>query len=373
MKKSLYLLAALSLLGTNVFAKEVVASPTTTTETVAPVAGEIREENVNEETQVMTMVEVPEDKWTFNGRMYLETEDFDNDASLRWQAPDSPMGDDEDGTFLGTGISASKGKLTLDLNVEKRFGGDVAFNGRSGADYEALRADWKVRYQLFDNQGFHIKYRNEERTRDANHGGYQRNWSRDRYELGTDFNHFNGLLGGWLVAGIDRDKQDTIIPEINSTRNNGWYWEGDFGPSFKLTDKLSFNPTIYTTGEMYDSYEMVETQIRFMMPYQATEKLTIMPRVRVTLDKTWDTKDPKSGNFVRDWDYSFGNRIRYELMANYVINEQWSTFIGVAYEDSTRDYKNADVFGSLQPAHGGDGKKDLDMWWTYVSFSYKFN
>ncbi|MGL5646190.1 hypothetical protein, partial [Cetobacterium sp.] len=256
MKKSLYLLAALSLLGTNVFAKEVVAGPTTTTETIAPVAGEIREENVNEETQVMTMVEVPEDKWTFNGRMYLETEDFDGGSSLRWQGPGENIGDDEDGTFIGTGVSASKGKLTLDLNVEKRFGGDLGFN-RPDAEWEALRVDWKVRYQLFANQAFHLKYRNEERTRDYSKNAYQSNWTRDRYELGTDFNHFNGMLAGWLVAGYDKDKASE--PGKETTRDNGWYWEGDFGPSFKLTEKLSLNPTIYTTGEMYDSYEMVET------------------------------------------------------------------------------------------------------------------
>ncbi|MGL4803206.1 MAG: hypothetical protein ACRC18_13165 [Cetobacterium sp.] len=362
MKKSLYLLAALSLLGTNVFAKEVVAGPTTTTETIAPVAGEIREENVNEETQVMTMVEVPEDKWTFNGRMYLETEDFDGGSSLRWQGPGENIGDDEDGTFIGTGVSASKGKLTLDLNVEKRFGGDLGFN-RPDAEWEALRVDWKVRYQLFANQAFHLKYRNEERTRDYSKNAYQSNWTRDRYELGTDFNHFNGMLAGWLVAGYDKDKASE--PGKETTRDNGWYWEGDFGPSFKLTEKLSLNPTIYTTGEMYDSYEMVETQLRVMMPYQATEKLTIMPRIRFTLERTQDAK--VNGDYIRDYENKAGSRVRYELMANYVINEQFSTFLGVAYDDNTRDYKNADKIG------GNEGKKDLDMWWTYIGLNYKFN
>ena len=357
MKKSLYLLAALSLLGTNVFAKEVVASPTTTTETVAPVAGEIREENVNEETQVMTMVEVPEDKWTFGGRMYLEFEDFDNGSSLTG-------GDDEDGTFWGTGVSASKGKLTLDLNVEKRFGGDLSVS-KSDAEWESLRVDWKVRYQVFANQGFHLKYRNEERTRDYSKDTYHKNWTRDRYELGTDFNHFNGLLAGWLVAGIDKDKATN--QDGSYERDNGWYWEGDFGPSFKLTEKLSLNPTIYTTGEMYDSYEMVETQLRVMMPYQATEKLTIMPRIRFTLERTQDAK--VNGDYIRDYENKAGSRVRYELMANYVINEQFSTFLGVAYDDNTRDYKNRDQF-----SWGADnGKHDIDMWWTYIGLNYKFN
>ncbi|MEG0425226.1 MAG: hypothetical protein RR523_04670 [Cetobacterium sp.] len=357
MKKSLYLLAALSLLGTNVFAKEVVAAPTTTTETIAPVAGEIREENVNEETQVMTIVEVPEDKWTFNGRTYLEFEDFDNGSRVA-------SGDDEDGTFWGTGVSASKGKLTLDLNVEKRFGGDLSVD-KSNANWESLRVDWKVRYQVFANQGFHLKYRNEERTRDYNRETYHNNWTRDRYELGTDFNHFNGMLAGWLVAGIDRDKETTQTGDVS--RDNGWYWEGDFGPSFKLTDKLSFNPTIYTTGEMYDSYEMVETQIRFMMPYQATEKLTIMPRIRLTLDRTHDAK--WDGRYIEQYENKFGSKIRYELMANYVINEAFSTFVGVAYEHNTRTYKNDDkLFSWTQP----NGDHDIDLIWAYVGLNYKF-
>lgn len=361
MKKSLYLLAALSLLGTNVFAKEVVAGPATTTETVAPVAGEIREENVNEETQVMTMVEVPEDKWTFNGRAYLEMEDFDNGSNLAG-------GDDEDGTFFGTGVSASKGKLTLDLNIEKRLGGDLSSD--HNPEWESLRVDWKVRYQVFANQGFHLKYRNETRTRDFSQETYHDDWRRNRYELGTDFNHFNGMLAGWLVVGYDRDKQDNNYGLLNTNKNNGWYWEGDFGPSFKLTEKLSLNPTIYTTGEMYDTYEMVETQIRVMMPYQATEKLTIMPRIRFTLERTYDEKDSSlDGKFHRKYDNKAGNKIRYELMANYVINEDFSTFVGVAYEANTRTYKNEEKFG-WGP---GNGDHDIDLWWSYIGLNYKFN
>ncbi|MGL5902299.1 MAG: hypothetical protein ACRCZO_06380, partial [Cetobacterium sp.] len=109
MKKSLYLLAALSLIGSNVFAKEVVAPAT-----------ESSKEVIVEPVVVIEEVAAP--AWSFAGRAYLETEDFDNDSSLRWQAPGSPMGDDEDGTFAGVGISATRGKLTLDLNAEKRFG-----------------------------------------------------------------------------------------------------------------------------------------------------------------------------------------------------------------------------------------------------------
>ncbi|MGL6119229.1 MAG: hypothetical protein ACRC0V_01870, partial [Fusobacteriaceae bacterium] len=146
----------------------------------------------------------------------------------------------------------------------------------------------------------------------------------------------------------------------SSDKENGWYWEGDFGPSFKLTEKLSLKPTLYTTGEMYDSYEMIENQIRIMMPYQATEKLTIMPRVRVTLGRDFDSID-SNGKKEKAWEYEFGSRIRYELMANYMINDQFSTFMGVAYEQADRKF-----------AATGE-KKDIDLFWTYISLSYKFN
>ncbi len=349
MKKSIYLLAALSLLGTNVFATE---------DSHIEKKESIKEEYVDENLQLETTSFVEEDKWTFIGRTYLETEDFDNGSSLTG-------GDDEDGTFWGTGVTASKGKLSLDLNVEKRFGGDLSIT-RSDAEWEATRVDWKVRYQLFTNQAFHLKYRNEERTRDYSKDTYHKNWTRDRYELGTDFNHFNGKLAGWLVVGYDKDKSTELTG--TSSRDNGWYWEGDFGPSFKITEKLSFNPTLYTTGEFYDSYEMVETQIRVMMPYQATEKLTIMPRIRFTLERTHDDRGT-NGSFVRRYENEAGSRIRYELMANYTINNQLSTFMGIAYDDNTRDYENRDQF-----SWGADnGKHDIDMWWSYVGLTYKFN
>ncbi|MGL5905017.1 MAG: hypothetical protein ACRCZO_20215, partial [Cetobacterium sp.] len=351
--KSLYLLAALSLLGTNVFAKEVVAEPVVK-------QTEITEEVVNQETQIMTEIEVPADKWSFGARTYLETEDFDNGSKIAG-------GDDEDGTFWGVGVSATKGKLTLDLNVERRFGGDLSL-ANSNADWEATRVDYKVRYQLFEKQAFHLKYRNE--TRVATGRSYHSDWERDRFELGTDFNHFNGLLAGWLVVGMDKDTQDkNKYPAIDSNHNDGWYWEGDFGPSFKLTDKLSFNPTLFTTGEFYDTYEMVETQIRIMMPYQVNDKLTIMPRVRVTLERTHDDKESsKTASFDRKYENDFGSRIRYELMANYVINDQFSTFVGVAYENNTRTYKNEEKF-NWGP---GNGDHDIDLVWAYAGLNYRF-
>ena len=344
MKKSLYLLAALSLLGTNVFAKEVVAPAETSKEVIVE--------------PVVIIEEAPVETWSFSGRTYLETEDFKNGSKISrgnhsvgiFEMED--LGDGADGTFWGTGVSATKGKLTLDLNVERRYFGDLS-GVTGGADNDGTRVDWKIRYQLFENQAFHIKYRNEKATGSR----------RDRVELGTDFNHFNNLLAGWFVIGHDEDKDN-----VNGNRSNGDYWEGDFGPSFKLTEKLTFNPTVYTTGEFYDSYEMVETQLRIMMPYQVNDKITIMPRVRITLDKTVDSKnDQTNGDFVRDWDCGLGERIRYELMANITITDNLSTFLGVAYEDGKRDFKNADKFG------GSNGKQDVDMWWSYVGLNYKFN
>ncbi|MGL4671919.1 hypothetical protein [Cetobacterium sp.] len=342
MKKSLYLLAALSLLGTNVFAKEVVAEPVV----------ETSKEVIVEPVVVIEEVAAP--AWSFGARTYLETEDFDNGSPISG-------GDDEDGTFWGVGVSATKGKLTLDLNVERRFGGDLSLS-KSDAEWEATRVDYKVRYQLFENQAFHLKYRNEERTRDYSRDTYHSNWKRDRFELGTDFNHFNGLLNGWLVAGIDRDKASGLekvesAPGTYTTktsRDDGWYWEGDFGPSFQLTEKLSLRPTLYTTGELYDSYEMVETQIRVMLPYQVNDKLTIMPRVRFTLDRTND-----DGNGNKVWEYEAGDRIRYELMANIVISDNLSSFVGVAYEQADRQYVDG-------------GTKDIDLIWSYVGLNYAF-
>ncbi|MGL6024400.1 MAG: hypothetical protein ACRC0F_07270, partial [Cetobacterium sp.] len=321
-------------------------------EVVAPVTESSKEVIVE---PVVVIEEVAAPAWSFAGRTYLETEDFDNDSRVAG-------GDNEDGTFWGVGVSATKGKLTLDLNVERRFGGDLSTN--SDAEWEATRVDYKIRYQLFESQAFHLKYRNDQRTRDYGKNTYHNNWTRDRYELGTDFNHFNGLLAGWLVVGKDKDKETASGAK---SRDNGWYWEGDFGPSFKLTDKLSFNPTVFTTGEMYDSYEMVETQIRIMMPYKATEKLTIMPRIRFTLDRTHDAY--WKGDYIEQYQNEAGNKIRYELMANYVINDQFSTFVGVAYEDNTRTFKNDDkLFDWTQP----NGDHDIDLIWAYAGLNYKF-
>ncbi|MGL5098897.1 MAG: hypothetical protein ACRC6B_02495, partial [Fusobacteriaceae bacterium] len=346
-----YLLAALSIVGTTVLAKEVVAEPVASKEIVPT------------PMEAVVVKEVVE-PWKFGGRVYFESEDFDNNGSLLVNS------DDEDVTIWGTGVSATRGKLTLDLNVERRYTGDTSFINKD-AEAENTRVDWKVRYQLFANQAFHLKYRTENKIIDGD-GNTNKAWKRTRYELGTDFNHFDGLLGGWLVAGIDKDKRSGNYGDYLATNeNDGWYWEGDFGPTFKLTEKLSLKPTFYTTGEIYDAEEMIENQIRIMMPYQATEKLTIMPRIRITLGRTFDniaaidstkTKETK----LRHYEYEFGSRIRYELMANYVINDQFSTFVGVAYENAERTYTNTNKM-AWGPK---DGDKNIDLFWTYIGLNY---
>ncbi|MCJ8343797.1 MAG: hypothetical protein MJH09_13290 [Cetobacterium sp.] len=345
MKKSLYFLSALTLLTTTAFANT-----------------EIKEETVNTETEVISTVEVPTSTWSFTGRTYLEFEDFDNNATINRGNKEGVMdklGSGADGTFWGTGISASKDKLTLDLNVERRYFGDLN-SSLGGSKSDTTRVDYKVRYKLLPKQGFHGKYRN-----DKNNGS-----RRDRMELGTDFNYFDNLLAGWLVVGHDKDKTyssyDATGKYTPSKSSTGTYWEGDFGPTFKLSEKLSLNPTLYTTGEFYDSYEMVETQLRIMVPYQVNEKLTVMPRIRLTLDRTQDSKD-SNGKWCTDYEQKLGDKIRYELLANYIINENLSTFMGIAYEDGKRDFKNSDRFGK-----GKNGKEDVSLIWTYVGLNYKF-
>ncbi|MGL6066671.1 MAG: hypothetical protein ACRC0R_06305, partial [Cetobacterium sp.] len=163
MKKSLYLLAALSLLGTNVFAKEVVA----------PVVESSKEVVVE---PVVIIEETPAPAWSVSGTTYLESEDFDNKSKANRDMVE--FGDANDAVFWGTGVSATKGKLTLGLNVERRYFKDFSFD--KGFDSSATRVDYKLAYQLFENQSLLLKYRNEP--------------TKNRYEIGTVFNHFNGML-----------------------------------------------------------------------------------------------------------------------------------------------------------------------------------
>ncbi|MGL5122981.1 MAG: hypothetical protein ACRC6K_02275 [Fusobacteriaceae bacterium] len=337
MKRLSLFLGALLIVGTSVLAKEVIVEPI-----------EMEEPAMIEPMAVEVAPEVILPKWTFGARMYLETEDFDNGSKIAG-------GDNEDGTFIGTGISATKGKLTLDLNVERRFGGDLSFL-KGDQEYEQTRVDWKVRYQLFANQAFHLKYRNEERTRDWNKPTDHGDWTRDRYELGTDWNHFDGLFAGWFVVGHDEDQNTGL--DRTTVKSNGNYYEGDFGPTFKLTETVSLNPTLYVTGENYSGNRMNDYQARLMLIWKATDKVTVMPRIRYNIEKT----DRVQGK--ENWTLDAGDRIRYELMANVQIKDNLSSFVGVAFDDQTRNLKDGNGNTS--------SKEGIDMWWTYVGLNYSF-
>ncbi|MGL6064175.1 MAG: hypothetical protein ACRC0S_03745 [Fusobacteriaceae bacterium] len=350
MKKLSLFLGALLIVGTTVSAKEVIAEPM-----------EMQEPVMMEPMVEAPAAEVMLPQWKFGARMYLETEDFDSGSKLTNvnDGSKNSIRDDEDGTFIGTGVSATKGKLTLDLNVERRLGGDLSLS-KGDQEWEATRVDWKVRYQLFEKQAFHLKYRNEEKTRDWNKKTYHKDSTRDRYELGTDWNHFDGLFAGWFVVGHDED-QVTDGNRITS-KSSGNYYEGDFGPIFKLTETVSLNPTLYVTGENYggkDAYRMDDYQARLMLIWKATDKVTIMPRIRYNIEKT------QRNNLKKDvWTLDAGDRIRYELMANVQIKDNLSSFVGVAFDDQTRNQIDA---------NGNTVAKDgIDMWWTYVGLNYSF-
>lgn len=345
MKKLSLFLGALLIVGTTVSAKEVIAEPIAIQEPV--VVAPVMLEESSEEGIPELISETKSPEWKFGARVYLETEDFDNGSKLTG-------GDNEDGTFIGTGVSASKGKWTLDLNVERRFGGDISLKSDS-AEWEATRVDWKVRYQLFANQAFHLKYRNEEKTRNWSQTTWIKDAKRDRFELGTDWNHFDGLFAGWFVVGHDEDRVSDAVAGMTS-KSDGNYYEGDFGPTFKLTEKLSLNTTLYVTGENYSGNRMNDYQARVMLIWKATDNITIMPRIRYNLEKT-DRVQGKD-----NWTLDAGDRIRYELMANIQIKDNLSSFVGVAYDDQTRDIKNG----------ANKGKQDIDMWWTFVGLNYSF-
>ena len=206
---------------------------------------------------------------------------------------------------LRVGFNAGLGKWNFDLAAERRWGGDW-----DSPDYDTMRVDYKIRYQVIPQLGVHFKYRSENRDRDYGKSTWYNSSTRDRVELGTDFDFFGGYFSGWLVGGHDEDKFDKVDPltgYVNgSGRDHGNYWEGDFGPTFKLTDRISLRPTIYTTGEYYDSYRMTEEQFRLMATFKVNDRVEIMPRIRMTLDKNLRNKP----NTETGYDIDFAERIR---------------------------------------------------------------
>lgn len=306
------------------------------------------EKGINDEDKQQLIK--PESKWGLNFRTYLEREDFDNRSPLI-------LSDDEDGLFWGVGLTAIKDKWSFDLAAERRWGGKW-----SSPDYDNMRVDYKLRYQVMPQLAFHFKYRSENKDRDYGKESYVKSATRDRFELGSDFFFFKGYFSGWFVAGHDDDKYDKadINGYINgSTRDNGEYWEGDFGPTFTINDRLSIRPTIYTTGEYYKTYRMTEEQFRLMATYKLTDKIDIMPRIRFTLDKNLRNKPNKEYGY----DIDFGERIRYELLSNIKVTDKMSLFLGVAYDDQDRKI--------VSPGEKTGGK-DINMWWWITQLSYTF-
>ena len=290
-------------------------------------------------------------EWKFLVRTYIEREDFDNGSPLI-------NGSYEDGLFWGVGFNAGLGKWNFDLAAERRWGGDW-----DSPDYDTMRVDYKIRYQVIPQLGVHFKYRSENRDRDYGKSTWYNSSTRDRVELGTDFDFFGGYFSGWLVGGHDEDKFDKVDPltgYVNgSGRDHGNYWEGDFGPTFKLTDRISLRPTIYTTGEYYDSYRMTEEQFRLMATFKVNDRVEIMPRIRMTLDKNLRNKP----NTETGYDIDFAERIRYELLGNVKITDKMSLFLGLAYDVQDRKL--------VTPGNTSDGK-DINMWWWTGQLSYAF-
>lgn len=306
MKKNLFTLGLAALLTVNAFAEEVstVEEKETVENIIAEATGEKSE-------------------WNHSVRSYLELEKFNESSN--------------DGAFWGVGVNASKGNWSYDLNVEKRGTGYVPMQTEGN---EATRVDYKVRYQALDNVGVHVKYRSENNT-----GGNMR----DRWEVGTDWANVLGT-GGWFVVGFDTDSQ---FDGTDTTSGTGWYWEGDFGPSFAINDKLTLTPTFYTTYEDYTEdnagWNIQDHQLRLMASYKVTDTFTLMPRIRYSV-----LRDRPVTN---DWEGH--GRTRVELMGNNVISQQTSAFWGVAYDIAPQE-------------SNGVAEDDLNMFWAYFQLTHAF-
>ena len=273
--------------------------------------------------------------WAFSARTYAEVESYDGDLGENGA---------EDGAFFGVGVNARRGKWSYDLNVEKRGGGTTPFFVEG---WEENRVDYKVRYQVLDNVGIHVKYRDETRAQKKKDGEpyWQGSRNRDRLEFGTDWGNVL-KTNGWFVLGFDTDSA------TDATETNRWYWEGDFGPSFKINDKLTITPTIYTTGETESGASdsvFREHQLRLMASYKLNDKVTLMPRVRYSVVREIEDS------------YDAAGRYRFEFMGTTQWTEKASSFWGVAYDYQDRDFDAA-----------GADNQDLSMLWAYFSLSYNF-
>lgn len=360
MKKKL-LLGALLVIGgistTNIYAADSAEgekeSVTASEGQVAYAEGDFGSEtgvkNIIEELDTLENIGVVESsdtvapsQWSVSARTYIEREDYSR----------GDFGQSENIFMFGTGVNAVKDRWGLHLNVEQRLTGHL---NTEGADNQNTRVDYKVRYQATDEMGVHFKYRSERGRKKRDAWAAEQDRNRDRFELGTDFNFFDGYWSGWLVGGHDIDSS-------NGAKNKGQYYEGDMGPTFQINEKLSLRPTVYSTGEFYDNNneEMLEHQIRLMAIYKHSDKLTLMPRVRYTLSRELE-EDSYTYRYESDY------RIRAEFLFDYKINDQFSVDGGIAYDWQDRDYERKD----------GNGEKfdetlNIDMIWYYLALNYRF-
>jgi len=286
------------------------------------------------------------EKWNISARTYIENELYSGNGVFGNGAAEQ-----EDIFMLGTGVNAVRGKWGYHLNVEQRLTGHM---NTEGADNQNTRVDYKIRYQATPKIGVAFKYRSERGGKKRDVYAAEANRNRDRVELGLDTSY--KYLSGWFVVGHDVDSGV-------GAKNKGNYYEGDMGPSFQLTDTFALRPTFYATGEFYENHgdndAMNAGQLRLMGVYQATEKLTIMPRVRYTLYKTIES-DSQTGSWNN---YTAQGRIRAELLTAYTINDRLSIDGGIAYDMQTRKYTNK----VNRPKDS-----DFDMIWYTMGVNYKF-
>ena len=352
MKRKLMMLGLITLLGATAFGADGEVAKDDTQKTIEELKAEnetLKEKlasNViiaGEEGRPTELIKQGEqkDEWQISARTYIEREDYELGSK--------DFGASENIMMFGTGINMVKGKWGYHINVEQRGTGHI---NSEGADNQNTRVDYKIRYQATPKLGVHFKYRSERGTKKRSAWAAEQNRNRDRIELGIDSSY--QYLSGWFVVGHDVDS-------TMGAKNHGNYYEGDMGPTFQLTEKFALKPSFYSTGEFYDNFDetMFDHQVRLMAIYQATEKLTIMPRIRYSL---YRGVEENSYTYRYESDY----RVRAELLAAYTINDQWSIDGGIAYDWQDRDYDYS--------KSGGDKSKmkNIDVFWYTLGVNYRF-
>jgi len=355
MKKKLSMLGLVVFLGANAFAEDtpqtmeqLKAENITLKEKLANTVVKVEDSG---RTELIKQGDQGED-WQISARTYIENELYSGYDGFH---------PSENIFMVGTGLNAVRGKWGYHLNIEQRLTGHI---NSEGADNQLIRSDWKVRYQANDKVGVAFKYRAERGNQKRAAWAAESNRDRDRVELGIDTGY--EYLSGWLVVGHDVDSGQSQNGVV-SGKGKGWYYEGDMGPTFQLSDDFALRPTFYSTGEFYHGYggednTMYDHQIRLMGIYQATDKLTIMPRIRYSLYRGVENTSNKTGNEGTVYESDF--RVRAELLAAYKINDQWSVDGGIAYDWQDREGGKAS---------GWDKEtRTLDMFWYTLGVNYRF-